>query len=118
MGDRITVDQVIEAYEKTHRLPCRNLTVADDRHCCGLAAVALARDVVDEEYLEESDDPASLIADALSELGVPYIHGFMSGFDSGPDDSCSWPSRRLLEGWTDGRAAALEAFAYFQGVKG
>ena len=80
--NRVTPEQVLEAYKRTHLEPTNEMWFyisGDGRECgCALTAVAISQGKLYEDEID-SDFTSRDMAEAL-DLPVPYINGFTSGF--------------------------------------
>jgi hypothetical protein len=107
--NRITSEQVLEAYKATGMQPKRNMWLSDTS-CCGLTACVLAR------HPERASDVHSLVlSDGFSllkymqeqlNLTYEYTRGFVVGFDNGPFD---YHHSEYTAGYIDGIKAGNDA---------
>lgn len=101
---RLSPDEVIDAYQKTGRIPQRGSYRGFDgsTFACGVGAVALAQ--------KNCADALDIFQTFVYELdyGLTYHDGFTSGFDGRIRELIKperWEFKRFVEGYEDGQAA-------------
>lgn len=111
--NRITPEQVVEAYRKTGLRPVRasfgNASVGEGNECCGLVACAIDR-IGGHEFLDRRVGappcPTSLIAKDALDINDSYLVGFMDGFDGYDEGGRALSgSRDYDHGYEDGAGA-------------
>ena len=96
--DRITPEQVIEAYRKIDYSPARESWLNEERKsCCGLTAVALANGLTPPK---DGFLSGGIVAEHLGLSYSGYTVAFADGFDGLSKDEFHDPA-----GYEDGQAA-------------
>ncbi len=104
---RVTVEQVLEAYRATgckptvnqlHGMPGKH----DEKNCCGIGVLLFAKgcDPQHEDFDSEAKDM----------FERAYLEGFYEGFDGGECGIEGYTDEQWMEGWQDGNASALAVF--------
>ncbi|MBI3964583.1 MAG: hypothetical protein HY329_03025 [Chloroflexi bacterium] len=103
---RVDPEEVVAAFEKTGLTPVRKRWLSEDQACglCALLASRLGRDQALEVSRVEVFHARHIAR--LLELKVPYVLGFIDGWDN----ALPWLiwSAAYRGGYSDGRAAARE----------
>src|SRR4051812_26443717 len=102
--NRITVEQIVNAYKETGLRPQRfTMSPIGKGACCGLGIIAFKEIGIEMEIL---GGPRK----ALNNLGLSndYINGFIRGFDKYAQYSN--PNDEHRAGWSDGYNAAKTVF--------
>ena len=101
---RITISEVLAAYEKCGLKPRRSITI---KHGCACPVGALYAAAVNLPPYQADSSGMSAIGWAESRFGLGYIGGFMEGFDNKYESA--W-TREEKQGYADGVAVAAAIF--------
>lgn len=112
--NRITPEQVVEAYRVTGLKPVREDWITLDNKCgCALTACMLHSGYSIDSINADIEQCCEPVPEEVLQLDNRYVIGFVRGFDSGDDPTIGWhddDAKALGLGYADGTAAAKAVF--------